>query len=182
MGNRETERVASIFRNEKNGSKKENIIKKKKPLKRQQMAVNMTYKATAASLRSQQPEKGQPLSLPPRTRRTKLVAGIGSPSCPLKARPFLSLHRVGSLCVNTPKLSNLGTQRAGCWPQSGTVLMEADDRLAGCSIQSCPPRSTSSERPQTLCTQACCRVFSHPWVQVTTTSVGRCRGWARSLS
>lgn len=80
LGNRETERVASIFRNEKNGSKKENIIKKKKPLKRQQMAVNMTYKATAASLRSQQPEKGQPLSLPPRTRRTKLVAGIGSPS------------------------------------------------------------------------------------------------------
>lgn len=42
LGRRETERVASIFRNEKNGSKRENIIKKKKPLKRLQMAVNMT--------------------------------------------------------------------------------------------------------------------------------------------
>lgn len=82
-----------------------------------------------------------------------MVAGIWSPSCPLKGKPLLSLHTVGSLCVNAPKLSNLGTQRAGCWPQSGTVHMEADDRLAGWSTQSCPPISISPERPQTLCTQ-----------------------------
>lgn len=43
------------------------------------------------------------------------------------------------------------------------------------------PEASPQSAPQTLCTQCLLQGLLTPMVQATTTSVGRCRGWARSL-